>query len=552
MYLHHFHLQEPPFSIAPNPRYLYLGKRHQEALAHLIFGLRGEGGIVVLTGEVGTGKTTISRKLLEDIPADTCLAWIVNPKLSAEELLATICDELHIDYPPNTQSIKIFTDLLSQALMDAHAHGRNTVLMIDEAQNLSPEVLEQLRLLTNLETNERKLLQIVLLGQDELKDMLARHDMRQLAQRITARYHLHPLTRSETDAYIRHRLGVAGTERPLFRQSAIRDIHRLSRGIPRLINLLCDRSLLGTYAGEKQMVESRHVRQAANEMFGTTAQHRPLRYALIASALAGLLMIALMQSGILFFDHRPPAAIERLSSETTPAIAAMPNTGMDKSSPAQEQAAAKVAGQAAFTWQDIDRLGSRQMAYQTLVHLWRPGVTIAPDQEPCAQVIEHGLKCLQQRGDWGLVKSLNRPAIIRLTDADSDRFAVLTAINKDTATLQLGDRQWQVSLHDLEQHWFGEFTLLWQTPDGFTDTLRPGDNGAAVSWLVSRLDRIQGQLIPTHTSTRMDAVLVSRIKDFQRHHGLHPDGAAGPLTLMQINDTVKAQGPRLMHQGDAG
>ena len=285
MYREYFGLQELPFSIAPNPRYLYLTPQHQEALAHLIYGLNS-GGMILLTGEVGTGKTTISRKLLEDIPDHIDIAWIVNPKLSAEELLASICDELSIRYPQDNRSIKTFTDLINARLIEAHGAGRNVVLMIDEAQNLSAEVLEQLRLLTNLETNEHKLLQIVLLGQPELKTMLERSDLRQLAQRVTARYHLNPLNRQETMAYIHHRLAVAGCEKTVFSAAAIKMIYRISHGTPRLINLLCDRAMLGVYSSSEKMVGKKHVRQSCREVLGdAAAPKQPLLVPIIVMTL---------------------------------------------------------------------------------------------------------------------------------------------------------------------------------------------------------------------------------------------------------------------------
>jgi len=268
MYLEHFGLNDLPFTIAPNPRYLYLTHQHQEALAHLSYGLGSAGGVILLTGEVGTGKTTISRKLLEDIPEHIDIAWIVSPRLSVEELLASICDELSILYPEDNNSIKMFTDLINAYLIEAHGDGRNVVVMIDEAQNLSPDVLEQLRLLTNLETSERKLLQIILLGQPELKEMLDRTDLRQFAQRITARYHLHPLSREESSEYIRHRLAVAGCNRPVFSSKAISLLFHFSHGTPRLINLLCDRALLGVYSCNETMVAPEHVRQASKEVLG--------------------------------------------------------------------------------------------------------------------------------------------------------------------------------------------------------------------------------------------------------------------------------------------
>src|SRR6056297_188371 len=250
MYLEHFGLLESPFSIAPDPGYLYMSERHREALAHLLYGLKTDGGFVLLTGEVGTGKTTICRSLLDQIPDHVDLAYVFNPKVTATELLETICDELQIERP-TTASVKALVDLLNQHLLDNHARERKTVLLIDEAQNLSAEVLEQLRLLTNLETSRRKLLQIILLGQPELRDLINRPQMSQLAQRVTARYHLKPLEKHDIAAYVAHRLKVAGCDRPLFTSGAIRRISCLSRGVPRLINLLCDRALLGALTQQK-------------------------------------------------------------------------------------------------------------------------------------------------------------------------------------------------------------------------------------------------------------------------------------------------------------
>jgi len=290
MYLKHFGLNEQPFSIAPNPHYLYFTDQHQEALAHLTYGLGSAGGIILLTGEVGTGKTTISRKLLEDIPEHIELAWIVNPRLSAQELLAAFCDELSITYDSERASIKTFTDLINSYLIEAHGQGRNVVLMIDEAQNLSPDVLEQLRLLTNLETSERKLLQIILLGQPELKEMLERTDLRQLAQRITARFHLQSLSREDSHEYIRHRLAVAGCDRPVFSNKAMNRIFSISQGIPRLMNLLCDRAMLGVYGSNAAMVEVQHVQQASLEVLGEKDEP-PRPYLLIPLMLAAVLIV---------------------------------------------------------------------------------------------------------------------------------------------------------------------------------------------------------------------------------------------------------------------
>jgi general secretion pathway protein A len=262
----YFGLSEAPFSIAPDPRYLYMSESHQEALATLLFGLGGNGGFVLLTGDVGAGKTTICRCLLEQVPAACEVAYIFNPKLTVVELLSTICDEFGIAYPAETTSIKLFVDLINAYLLDAHAKDRRAVLIIDEAQNLSAEVLEQIRLLTNLETSQRKLLQIILLGQPELAAMLDRPELRQLAQRIIARYHLGPLTRAEVKSYVRHRLEVSGAMRQLIPRSLMGTVYSLSGGVPRVINTLCERALLGAYVQGKDRVDRATLRQAACEV----------------------------------------------------------------------------------------------------------------------------------------------------------------------------------------------------------------------------------------------------------------------------------------------
>lgn len=268
MYLSYFGLSDNPFSIAPNPDYLYMSPRHKEALAHLNFGLRESGGFVMLTGEVGTGKTTVSRKLMQQLPVNTQVAMILNPTLSALELLGTICDELGIEYKQKNVSLKYFTDQILAKLASNHQQGINTVLIVDEAQHLLPEVLEQLRLLTNLETNREKLLKVVLIGQPELQQLLKRNELRQLAQRITARYHLLPLTANEVKSYIAHRLGVANGDVSIFSKNTIKTAFDITGGIPRVINLLCDRALTLTFTKQMPVVPQHIFVAAAEQILG--------------------------------------------------------------------------------------------------------------------------------------------------------------------------------------------------------------------------------------------------------------------------------------------
>jgi type II secretory pathway predicted ATPase ExeA len=275
MYTSYFGLEEKPFSIAPNPDYLFMSDRHREALNHLTYGLGDTGGFVLLTGEVGTGKTTISRRLMENLPENTQAAFILNPTLSSQELLATLCDELKIRYRKTGATLKTLTDKIQEKLLKNHSEDINTLLIIDEAQHLQPEVLEQLRLLTNLETNTKKLLQVILIGQPELQQLLQRRDLRQLAQRITARYHLLPLNKQEVAQYLKHRLSVAKCFRNIFDKSAVSAIHNICHGIPRLMNLLAERSLMNAYNSNNAVINRKIVLQAAHDALGDEFQVIP-------------------------------------------------------------------------------------------------------------------------------------------------------------------------------------------------------------------------------------------------------------------------------------
>src|SRR5688572_17479103 len=270
MYTSFFGLGEKPFAITPDPRYLFMSERHAEALAHLLYGITEAGGFIQLTGEVGTGKTTIVRSLLERMPGHADVAVILNPQLTPVEFVLTICEELGIFMrDEDAGSIKDLVDLLNRRLLEAHAKGRRIVVIVDEAQNLTPATLEQVRLLTNLETGSQKLLQIILIGQPELREVLDRVELRQLAQRITGRYHLAPLSRTETASYVNHRLKVAGAASgEIFSAAALREVHRLSNGIPRIINVICDRALLGAFTQEQHRIGPSLVRAAAGEVYG--------------------------------------------------------------------------------------------------------------------------------------------------------------------------------------------------------------------------------------------------------------------------------------------
>ena len=330
MYESFFAFSDRPFSIAPDPRFLFLSERHREALAHLVYGLNDAGGFVMLTGEVGTGKTTLCRSLLAQVPPMVDVAFVLNPRLDAVELLETICDELRIDTADARGSAKQLIDRINAHLLASNASGRSTVLLIDEAQNLATDVLEQLRLLTNLETNERKLLRIILIGQPELAEKLARPDLRQLAQRITARYHLEALTAPDTVAYVEHRLQVAGAKQTLFTPPALKALHRAAGGVPRLINVIADRALLGAYAGGKREISPQMVRKAAAEISGTE-RRRPWPTWMTAAVTATLMMTVGGGAWVLLAANDnagPPGLIDPLAAQNSVVPAVQPTPGM--------------------------------------------------------------------------------------------------------------------------------------------------------------------------------------------------------------------------------
>src|SRR6201996_1201620 len=319
MYLSFFGLNEKPFAITPDPRYLYLSERHAEALAHLLYGINEAGGFVQLTGEVGTGKTTIVRSLLAQTPKNAEIALILNPRMTAPEFLLTICEEIGIGVPDaSTESLKDLVDVLSHYLLRAHGAGRRVVLVVDEAQNLAPAVLEQVRLLTNLETNTQKLLQIILIGQPELRELLDRNELRQLAQRITGRYHLQPLSREETHGYVRHRLKVAGCAEEIFTPAALNEMHRLSFGVPRVINVTCDRALLGAYTQESRKITPPLVRQAAGEVYGR--RFPSPWFARLLGGLGVLALIASLMVGWQLYQHQGGSLFAKEGSATVPGV----------------------------------------------------------------------------------------------------------------------------------------------------------------------------------------------------------------------------------------
>jgi general secretion pathway protein A len=532
MYREYFGLNEFPFSITPDPRYLYMSDQHREALAHLVYGINSEGGFVLLTGEVGTGKTTICRCLLEQVPEDTNIAFVLNPRLTVEELLATICNELGIHYPEGNTSIKVFVDHINAYLLDSHARGRRTVLIIEEAQNLNADLLEQVRLLTNLETNKHKLLQIIMLGQPELKNMLSRTELRQLAQRITARYHLGSLTKEEAAAYVNHRLSVAGARNKLFLDSTFGKLYHLSRGIPRLINLICDRALLGAYVQGKDRVDKSTLVKAAREVFG---EHKLQKHRnLFKWVLAGLALIgcAAALTAIYYNYQTQPLAV----------VASPPVQQASATKPVAE-----VPGLLQLDWPaDEPIYRSEELAYRALLKQW--GVIYKPNNgSACQQAKTQGLSCLGARGSLDSLFNLNRPAVLKLFNDQGRVFYVtLTAIQGQMATFIIGTKTKIVNVKDIALRWLGDYTLLWRMPPKYRGPIKLGDQGSVVQWLDRQLALIQGRGAHLRENLVYDDVLVGEVKKFQFAEGLVPDGIVGPQTLIRLNSEVGTGDPVLV------
>ena len=610
MYATHFGLRGAPFSIAPDPRYLFMSERHREALAHLLYGVRAGGGFVLLSGEIGAGKTTVCRCFLEHLPAHCRVAYIFNPKLSVLELLQTVCDEWHIALSPGAGSatVKDYTDALNAHLLACHARGESSVLVIDEAQNLSADVLEQLRLLTNLETNERKLLQIILIGQPELRELLARPELEQLAQRVVARCHLGALTEAETAKYVSHRLAVAGHAGPLpFDGQGLRLIHDLSRGVPRRINLLCDRALLGAYSLGQHRVDRAVLMQAAREVFDTAPPMRAntgrWRWgALVATAAVAALGLAwwtwglpgpmpaprLAAQGEVAVRAEPdgvrgPAAsavalamaspeASAVQAGMTSALAAataaspaasIPPTGLSAALPAASEpgrpasgvvtpvqvarTAAEGASASAPAWSEALWWRDEDSAWRAAAIRW--GVSLPARGEACPTLLRQRLSCFRGRGSLAQIRLLDRPTLLSLVDGQGASGQVLLlGFSGEQALLNAAGGALRVPVDQLLTQWRGDFATLWRSPPGYAGLLNDGRRGPAVVQLRRLLDQAEGRPPTEPADASFDAGLKARVSTFQARQGLTPDGLAGPTTFMLLNRATGVAEPRLQNR----
>jgi general secretion pathway protein A len=542
MYTSFFGLQEKPFAITPDPRYLYLSERHAEALAHLLYGINEAGGFIQLTGEVGTGKTTVIRSLLEQLPGHAEVALILNPRVTPAEFLLTICEELHLQVPEGGRdSTKALMDLLGHYLLEAHARGRRVVLIVDEAQNLSPQTLEQVRLLTNLETATTKLLQIILIGQEELRTLLEQPDLRQLAQRITGRYHLSPLSRDESAGYVKHRMRVAGATAEAFTPGALKEIHRLSGGIPRVINVICDRALLGAFTREDHRVGGPYVRQAAAEVYGRPVPAPWLRWATVGAVVGALALLGI--GSWAYLASRPAAKV----ATNAPTAAAAPDSrpAAAGTAPASKADSTPAAPPPPALDQLLVQYANDTTTEAALAKLFgRWGLTYAPARgRGCEQATAQGLECLFQKGSWAQLRTLNRPAILTLTDdLGATHQVLLVGLTDEAATVDLGGSTRDVPITSISRYWFGDFLLLWRPPLAVAKSLAPGMRGAEVRWLRDNLRAAQGLPQSAAGGDVYDEELTRLVQDFQRQHRLSADGVAGVQTQIVLDTVINPDG----------
>jgi general secretion pathway protein A len=564
-----FGLSCEPFSIAADPRFMYMSPQHRQALAHLQYGFRRGAGFILLTGEIGAGKTTVCRLFLRELPANVDVANVVNPRLSATALLTRVCEDLRIELPSGTVDL---IDAIHGHLLLADSQGRRSLIVVDEAQALAPDVLEQLRLLSNLDSSGGKL-QVFLIGQPELRNALQTSLLEPLAQRVVARFHLTAMPEKETALYISHRLNVAGRAGPgPFEAPAVIAVHRICQGVPRRINVLCDRAMHVAKAAGSHTITPQMVEQAAEDSFDSPRpeaaadQHSPppsapavrvpRRWPALTALAAGALLLGA------YIGAQRARQPERVEPASAPAFASAAgvepaatsvaagqtpvavNT-VESDRPAPEVTSSRDASEPIRTSPPAILANTDEAeAWRALAKSW--DVTL-PATRPCAAAVRLGLRCYHGIASLDLLRHLDRPGFLRLVNADgSIAFAEVSAISGDEVTFRMGDVRQNLPLTSLAGQWHGEFSTFWRPPPGYRADGSGNDAAELNRWLDGRFAVIGLRDTATPAGDASgEARLAARISAFQLAHGLQPDGRLGPLTIMQLNRAGGAEEPRL-------
>lgn len=557
MYTNFFGFKERPFQLVPNPEYLFLSRSHEEAIAHLNYTIANGDGFVEITGEVGTGKTTLCRVFLESLDENTEVAYIFNPRLNGLELLKTINDDFGIDSKPD--NAKELIDTLNTFLMEKKSAGKNVILLIDEAQNLDREVLEQLRLLSNLETNTSKLLQIILVGQPELRDLLDAYELRQLRQRITLCWYLTPLTRAETREYIRHRVNIASKKTvDMFSETAYGLIYKYSGGIPRLINIACDRALLTAYGLNKHKVSGPIARDSIAELTsrgGSESRVFTRRNLLIGSAaLVCLLLVAA-------FVFKIPAPLfnpdlEQPTMEPAKNTADAASQGETVVTPAKPTPAVTAPAKFEDFIGRLELRASRSTAVRTLLDRWQAAPALNRyldnmDDDPAFfrfAAAHNNFQLLEVNRDLDLVTKLNLPAVLGFLPpgASAPRYLTLVEMTADEAVLKNGTKgeTFRVPFEELRGYWSGNAYILWKNFFNYTGRVSTDAPPESVFTLKLLLRDIGFDLLPLDR-TFGDAC-EEAVRTVQRRHGIEVDGIVGDKTKIVIyNDKKDLKIPHL-------
>ncbi|UPQ88400.1 ExeA family protein [Vibrio sinaloensis] len=537
MYLQHFALTELPFSIVPNSRFLYQSRRHQEALNQIQSGLGEGGGFAMLTGEVGTGKTTIAKSILNTLAANTRSALILNPTFSEIELLEAICDEFTIKYRSGA-SLKVLNQAIHQFLLDNHAQGIQTLLVIDEAQHLSADVLEQLRLLTNLETERQKLLKVLLIGQPELQQKLQMPQLRQLAQRITGRYHLLPLNQDETRDYIRFRLTLAGGSTDLFSLASIKYIARQTQGIPRLINLVCDACLKRAYTIGEPAPTQATVRATCDEVMSfQTASVQPKQYqaagaerVMVKTLIAFSVSMGLSISAYVATPQLVTPLFSQLIEQAYPQVDNVEH--IETVFPAELK-------------QTLSQPSTQEQALSALYEVW--GYRASVLDQLCLDESETRFRCAVEQGSLSQLAQHNTPVVLTLNIDGQTRFAVLYGLSQGQVQLLVNGQLIEFEQQWLATIWQGEYRRIWQ--GYWQQTLKSGMRGQQVALLDSHLSRVLGQ--PESAQPFFDNQLKQKVELFQRWQGLSVDGIAGQQTLRLLEVLSQPDAPKLTVKGES-